>query len=170
MLINPYGAEPVRLAARLADERPRTPAELQEICDDEDVVGGLPPRPADVRQLDELLDAWLTVVDAPDDRARARRLNRLLARYAEHPRLTDHTGTWHLHYRPERVGLARLLATMITVGTALHLTERGMDRLGRCAAPDCRRAYADTSRNGTQRFCCQRCGTREAVRRHRARA
>jgi predicted RNA-binding Zn ribbon-like protein len=60
-----------------------------------------------------------------------------------------------------------MIAALITVGTALHLTGLGMDRLGRCAAEGCSRIYADTSRNGRQRFCSPACANRAAVRRHR---
>ncbi|GGS19861.1 hypothetical protein GCM10010252_69130 [Streptomyces aureoverticillatus] len=56
------------------------------------------------------------------------------------------------------------------MGTALHLTGRGMHRLGRCAVAECDTVFADTSRTGRQRYCSQRCATRDAVRRHRARA
>ncbi|TDT32911.1 CGNR zinc finger domain-containing protein [Naumannella halotolerans] len=168
MLINPYGAEPVRLAVALVRELPTSPAELTEVCLDHGVEVELPATVTDIDRLADFLDSWQSVVDVGEEVQRAARLNDLLARYAEHPRLTDHTGRWHLHYRPDRVGLAHLLSTMITVGTALHLTERGMDRLGRCGASDCDLPFADLSRNGTQRYCSPRCGTREAVRRHRS--
>jgi hypothetical protein len=49
-------------------------------------------------------------------------------------------------------------------------TDHG-SRLGRCAAPDCGLVFFDASRGGTRRWCAmQRCGNREKVRAHRARA
>ncbi len=81
----------------------------------------------------------------------------------------DHDGRWHVHYRADDVSFARLLTAMFSVGTALHLTERGIDRLARCAADDCRQVFADTTRNGRKAYCSPRCNNRSAVRRHRAR-
>ncbi len=52
---------------------------------------------------------------------------------------------------------------------SLHLTERGMHRLARCAAEPCRSVFADVTRNGRQRYCSVRCANRDAVRRYRAR-
>lgn len=116
-----------------------------------------------------LIDAWITVVDAGDVATRVQRLNALLAEHTSHPRVTDHAGTgWHIHYRESGATLTGQLAVLILTGTALHLTTRGMSRLGRCASPDCGAVFADVSRNGRQRYCSPRCGSREAVRRHRA--
>lgn len=170
MHINPYGEEPVRLACELANDPPNSLAQLRSRCAEADlVVEGRPSR-ADLETTLRFLDAWLEVVDAPSDAARAGRLNALLAEHSEHPRLTNHAGDgWHVHYRGRR-SLGSMLAVVVSVGTAMHLTARGMHRLGRCGATDCDRVYADTSRNGQQAYCSPRCGSRSAVRRHRARA
>jgi predicted RNA-binding Zn ribbon-like protein len=74
-----------------------------------------------------------------------------------------------VHYRRDKVSTGRLVATLISTGTALHLAGRGMNRLGRCATGDCGRVYADLSRTGRQRYCSPACANRDAVRRHRAR-
>ncbi|MGD7789058.1 CGNR zinc finger domain-containing protein [Propionibacteriaceae bacterium Y1700] len=170
MHLNPYGEEPVLLAADLSNDPPTTAADLTERCQEAGLHIELPATRADVAAVAELLDDWVGVVDASSERERARLLNAMLATWAEHPRLTDHADGWHLHYRPDRAKLSRILATLISVGTALHLTGRGMGRLGRCGASDCDRVFADVSRNGTQRWCSTRCGNRSAVRRHRAKA
>lgn len=167
MHLNPYGAEPIRLAVDLANDVPTTLPALTERCLDHDLVIDRRTRRRDLDQVRVFLDDWLEVVDAEDPRARAGTLNSLLARYSGHPRLTDHADGWHLHYRADDVGFGDMLATLFSVGTALHLTSRGMDRLGRCAARDCTRVFADTSRGGRQRFCSTRCNNRDAVRRHR---
>nr|WP_202387696.1 CGNR zinc finger domain-containing protein [Nocardioides flavescens] len=126
--------------------------------------------PDDHARCRAVLDAWLEVVDAATPDARARQLNDQLAAATAFPRLTDHDGEgWHLHYRDVDDELPRVLHAVISVGTALHLTTRGMTRLGRCADDSCSRVVVDLSRNGTQRYCSSRCGTRSAVRRHRAR-
>jgi predicted RNA-binding Zn ribbon-like protein len=109
-------------------------------------------------------------VDAPTAAERAERLNALLAAATAHPRLTDHDGSWHLHFRDDDRPPSAIVAAILSAGTALHLVGRGMGRLGRCAADGCGRIYADTSRGGKQRYCSPACANRDAVRRHRARA
>nr|WP_279671977.1 CGNR zinc finger domain-containing protein [Flexivirga meconopsidis] len=44
-----------------------------------------------------------------------------------------------------------------------------MHRLARCAVPECETAFADTTKNGKQRYCSPACANRDAVRRHRSR-
>ncbi len=44
---------------------------------------------------------------------------------------------------------------------ALDLARDGIERVRECAAPDCTYIYADTSRNGSRRWCAmERCGSR----------
>ncbi|YAL82255.1 CGNR zinc finger domain-containing protein [Dermacoccaceae bacterium W4C1] len=170
MYINPYGADPVVLAADLANDPPSDLAELCERCADAGLTMDMPVVPTDLATTTALLQSWLQVVDATEPRRRAELLNRLLAKHSGYPRLTDHDGDgWHLHYRQDGLSLGGVLVTLICVGTAVHLTERGMNRLGRCSAEDCERVFADVSRNGRQQYCSPRCGSRAAVRRHRTR-
>lgn len=132
-------------------------------------------RPGDHARVRVVLDSWLSVVDASEPAQRAELLNAQMAAAAACPQLTDHNGEgWHLHYREDDRDLAQVLASVISVGTALHLTERGMRRLARCAAggtpgDPCRNVVVDITRNGRQRYCSVRCANRDAVRRHRAR-
>lgn len=170
MRINPYGEQPVRLALDLVERPPTTAEELTDRCRQAGVAVPHPATATDLAGTLELLEEWLTVVDAPDEQVRAARLNDLLSTGSAHPRLSDHAGDgWHLHYREDDVPPAAVVRTLVVVGTAMHLSGRGMDRLGRCAAPGCDRAYADLSRTGRQRYCSSRCGNRDAVRRHRSR-
>ncbi|MFJ8580068.1 CGNR zinc finger domain-containing protein [Micromonospora sp. NPDC093277] len=170
MHLNPYGAEPVRLAADLANDPPRSVAELARRCRAAGVVMDMPVRDDDLPVALRLVEEWSEIVDAGSADERAELLNRMLASASTYPRLTDHgDGRWHLHYRDDGVPLSVVLRALISVGTALHLTVRGMDRLGRCALDGCRTIYADLSRNGRQRYCSPRCANRDAVRRHRAR-
>ena len=90
---------------------------------------------------------------APDLDAFAAAVNPLL----EAPRV--HAGRLKPAHSPLRLaafGLASLVA------------ERGLERLGMCAAGDCTAVYADTSARGTRRYCSRTCSTRQNVRRHRA--
>jgi predicted RNA-binding Zn ribbon-like protein len=169
--LNPYGEDPVRLATDLAARPPRTPAELGERCVAAGVVVERLATRADLDELDNFLSRWLVVVDADTSRERAERLNELLAETSAHPRLTDHAGDgWHLHYRDSGLRLGGVVCALISVGTALHLTGRGMNRLHRCALAECHRPFGDFTRGGRQRYCSAACANRDAVRRHRARS
>ncbi|GAB3741065.1 CGNR zinc finger domain-containing protein [Nocardiopsis nanhaiensis] len=171
MHLNPYGQGPLTLAVDLVNRPPADAADLERRCAAMDLLLERAVVAEDLAAVLDFLARWAAVVDASDPHGRAERLNALLIEFSGPPRLTDHAGTgWHLHYRPDRLPAHRQIASLIAVGTALHLTGRGMRRLGRCAAPDCAHAYADFSRNGRQRYCSTTCGNRDAVRRHRARA
>jgi predicted RNA-binding Zn ribbon-like protein len=169
MQLNPYGADAVNLAADFANRRPASAGELAERCRRAGLVIEAPVTAADLDRLLAALDLWQAVVDAEDDHERAASLNRMLAQAASHPRLTDHAGGWHLHYRDTDQALGAVLAALIAVGTALHLAGRGMHRLRRCAVTECAAIFADTSRTGRQRYCSTRCANLDAVRRHRHR-
>jgi len=171
MQLNPYGAGAVELAADLANRRPVTAEELAERCRAAGLVVERPVVPEDLDRTNAALDDWEKVVDAADETERAALLNRMMAEAAAYPRLTDHAGTgWHLHYRDDAQPLGAVLHVLFAVGTAQHLSGRGMHRLSRCEVRECIVIFADTSRTGRQRYCSQRCANRDAVRRHRARA
>ncbi|ANY06480.1 CGNR zinc finger domain-containing protein [Pseudonocardia sp. HH130630-07] len=170
MHINPYGQDPVLLAVDLVNARPSTLDELVARCVRAGLVHDWEPVPEDLTAVLAFLDRWAALVDAGPGAERARLVNALLAEGTGPPRLTDHDGHWHLHHRDDGIGLAAVLHALVAMGTATHVATRGMDRLGRCAAPECDRVYADVSRTGRQRYCSARCGNTDAVRRHRARA
>lgn len=169
MHLNPYGEDPVRLAVDLVLTPPRSAAELGRRCAAAGVVVDAKPTDDDLHATERFLARWLGVVDASTTALRAERLNVLLAQSSAHPRLTDHAADgWHIHYRDADLPLAGVLRALISVGTALHLTGRGMTRLRRCALDECRSPFADFSRGGRQRYCSPGCANRDAVRRHRA--
>ncbi|MDQ3788660.1 MAG: CGNR zinc finger domain-containing protein [Actinomycetota bacterium] len=169
MHLNPYGEEPVRLAIDLVLAPPRSAAELGRRCAAAGVVVDVKPTDDDLREVERFLARWLGVVDATTTEQRAERLNVLLAQSSAYPRLTNHAGDgWHIHYRDADLPLAGVLRALISVGTALHLTGRGMTRLRRCVLDECRSPFADFSRGGRQRYCSPGCANRDAVRRHRA--
>ncbi|WP_032403297.1 CGNR zinc finger domain-containing protein [Rhodococcoides fascians] len=171
MHINPYGEYAVKLGIDLLNTPPTSATELSERCVDAGLVPDWTATDADLTDTLDFLGQWARVVDADTDNERAQALNVLLARAAAYPRLTDHAGDgWHMHYRDPDIALGGVIRALVSVGTALHLTGRGMSRLARCAAADCSLAFADTSRTGTQRYCGTVCSNRDAVRRHRARA
>jgi predicted RNA-binding Zn ribbon-like protein len=175
MHLNPYGEYAVLLAASLAND---WPGDRAGVVDRARAYGMQTPfakaRPSDHGGVRIVIDHWLAVVDESVPRRRADLLNRHLAAAAAYPRLTDHDDEgWHLHYRDEDQALPHVLEAVISVGTALHLTTRGMHRLRRCDAGNdpgdrCRNVVVDVTRNGRQRYCSVRCANRAAVRRHRA--
>jgi len=175
MHLNPYGADAVLLAVNLVTRPANSPQELAERCEESGVESRLVHErrvtAADLAAVRVALAEWLEVVDAKDEQTRVDLVNAMLAKYTEHPRLTNHAGDgWHMHYRPDKVPVGRLVATLISTGTALHLAGRGITRLGRCATDGCDNVYADLSRTGRQRYCSPACANRDAVRRHRARS
>ncbi|HQA79134.1 MAG TPA: CGNR zinc finger domain-containing protein [Propionicimonas sp.] len=170
MHLNPYGEYAVRLAQSLANDWPASRDGVVERTREFGMTMPFPEQPGDHARCRDVLDQWLTVVDAGSAAERAELLNQQMAAVSAYPRLTDHNGEgWHLHYRDVDDDLPVVLHSVFAVGTALHLTTRGISRLGRCASSPCRDVIVDTSRNGTQRYCSPRCASRDAVRRHRAR-
>lgn len=176
MHLNPYGEYAVLLAASLANDWPSERGGIETRIREFGMTMDFSQSPEDHRRTRDVIEDWLTVVDATDPHERARILNAHMAAAAAYPRLTDHNDEgWHLHYRDENQSLPHVLFAVISVGTALHLTTRGMHRLRRCAAGEdrgdpCSAVVVDVTRNGRQRFCSVRCANRAAVRRHRARA
>jgi predicted RNA-binding Zn ribbon-like protein len=168
MQYNPYGQAAVQLMADLANQRPASVPELVDRCRAAGLQVDGSGNNEDLRATWDLIERWCEIVDSADEEQRAEMVNRLMAEGAAYPRMTNHDGHWHLHFRDEGMPLNRVIQAWVSVGTALHLTGRGINRLGRCAAGDCTAIYADTSRTGRQRYCSTRCANRDAVRRHRA--
>ncbi|WP_029068062.1 CGNR zinc finger domain-containing protein [Jonesia quinghaiensis] len=173
MHLNPYGEYAVLLAGSLANGWPTDRAGIVDRTRQYGMTMQFPSHPNDWEKCRTVIDRWLRVVDTPDPQTRAELLNADLAAASAYPRLTDHNGEgWHLHYRDADQSLPHVLAAVISVGTALHLTTRGMHRIARCAASTtthtpCNKVVVDVTRNGRQRYCSVQCANRSAVRRHR---
>jgi predicted RNA-binding Zn ribbon-like protein len=169
--LNPYGEYAVLLAQSLANDWPPDREGVVARTREYGMTLVFARSPDDHAASRRVIDDWLAVVDEADPARRAELLNAQMAAVAAYPRLTDHDDEgWHLHYRDATDGLAHVLRAVVSVGTALHLTTRGMGRLGRCQSDPCTKVVVDVSRNGRQRFCSPRCGSRAAVRRHRSKA
>ncbi|OZF02428.1 hypothetical protein CH302_06755 [Rhodococcus sp. 15-2388-1-1a] len=161
----------MKLGIDLLNSPPTSATELGARCVDAGLVPDWTATDADLLDTLQFLRDWARVVDATTENDRADKLNALLAQASAYPRLTNHADDgWHMHYRDPNIELGGVIRALVSVGTALHLTGRGMSRLDRCAAADCTLAFADTSRTGRQRYCGTVCSNRDAVRRHRARA
>lgn len=108
---------------------------------------------------------------APDSRTAAGMINELVAAAGTTPRLTDHDGyDWHIHYFAPGASVADHLAADGGMALAFFVVAGERERLRRCQAPDCRRAFVDLSRNRSRRYCDSRtCGNRLHVAAYRAR-
>jgi predicted RNA-binding Zn ribbon-like protein len=108
---------------------------------------------------------------ARDARTAAGLINELVAAAGTTPRLTDHDGyDWHVHYFAPGASVADHLAADCGMALAFFVVAGEQERLRRCEAPDCRRAFVDLSRNRSRRYCDSRtCGNRLHVAAYRAR-
>lgn len=128
----------------------------------------------DQRGLEAVLrirDRFAQVFAAPDTPAAVRLLNELVATAGTTPRLTDHDGyDWHVHYFAPGASVADHLAADCGMALAFFVVADERERLRRCEAPDCGRAFVDLSRNRSRRYCDSRtCGNRLHVAAYRAR-
>lgn len=170
MHLNPYGEYAVVLAQSLPNDWPLDRSGVVSRTRDFGMTMPFLEQVGDYDRCRDVVSQRLQVVDAESASDRANLLNKQMAAVSAYPRLTDHNGEgWHLHYRSTDDDLPVVLQSVIAAGTALHLTTRGITRLGRCSSSPCRNVIVDISRNGTQRYCSPRCASRDAVRRHRAR-
>ncbi|MFJ6726868.1 MULTISPECIES: CGNR zinc finger domain-containing protein [unclassified Streptomyces] len=108
---------------------------------------------------------------ASEARVAAGLINELVAAAGTTPRLTDHDGyDWHVHYFAPGASVADHLAADCGMALAFFVVAGEQERLRRCEAPDCRRAFVDLSRNRSRRYCDSRtCGNRLHVAAYRAR-
>jgi len=79
------------------------------------------------------------------------------------PRISWHHKPYHMHFESVEDGCAHWLATTTAMGLAFVLIEYGMERFGVCASSSCQRAFIDTSKNKSKRYCSEACAHRESV-------
>lgn len=99
-------------------------------------------------------------------------LNEALAEAPAVPHLVPSgDGAWQLHHHPKGADFAVAWTSLCAEALATLIGEGQADRVHLCAADDCRKAFVDTTKNGTRRFCSERCQNRvkaAALRRRRA--
>jgi predicted RNA-binding Zn ribbon-like protein len=157
------------LAADLVNTRPRPADPEEKLSGPDAVVALLSPYgldPAPVAELRRVRDALLSAFGAGDMAALAAALNPLLARGAT-LRLLPGAPGWSLRAPTEELSPADRVAVAAATELAALATQRGLDRLGFCAADGCQAVFADTSPRGDRRYCSRTCSTRMNVRRHR---
>ncbi|MFI9581657.1 CGNR zinc finger domain-containing protein [Streptomyces sp. NPDC052236] len=132
-------------------------------------VGDLGPR--DLKAVRGVRARFAEIFAAPDSRTAAALVNKLVAAAGTTPQLTDHDGyDWHVHYFAPGASVADHLAADCGMALAFMVVAGEEERLRRCEAPDCGRAFVDLSRNRSRRYCDSRtCGNRLHVAAYRAR-
>ncbi|MEU3187441.1 CGNR zinc finger domain-containing protein [Streptomyces sp. NPDC006923] len=132
-------------------------------------VGDLGAR--DLRAVHDVRTRFAEVFAAPAARVAADLINQLVAAAGTTPQLTDHDGyDWHVHYFAPGASVADHLAADCGMALAFMVVAGEQERLRRCEAPDCGRAFVDLSRNRSRRYCDSRtCGNRLHVAAYRAR-
>ncbi|OII68155.1 CGNR zinc finger domain-containing protein [Streptomyces sp. CC77] len=132
-------------------------------------VGDLGER--DLQAVRDVRRRFTEVFAAQDARTAARLINQLVAAAGTTPQLTDHDDyDWHVHYFAPGASVADHLAADCGMALAFILVAGERERLRRCEAPDCGRAFVDLSRNRSRRYCDSRtCGNRLHVAAYRAR-
>ncbi|MGW0612429.1 CGNR zinc finger domain-containing protein [Streptomyces sp. NPDC002788] len=125
----------------------------------------------DLSAVRKIRGRFAAVFAASDPRTAAGLINELVAAAGTTPRLTDHDGyDWHVHYFAPGASVADHLAADCGMALAFFVVAGEHERLRRCEAPDCRRAFVDLSRNRSRRYCDSRtCGNRLHVAAYRAR-
>ena len=139
-----------------------------------------PPSVADFRVRDadgfaalaEKLHMLFTALDSGDLDAAASGLNDLLAVTSQETHLAKDDGQWSCTTTPEVRPSSRHWTSICAEALARLVADGHADRAGLCEAEDCRRAYIDTTKNTTRRFCSTVCQNRvkaAELRRRRAR-
>ncbi|AXK32352.1 zf-CGNR multi-domain protein [Streptomyces armeniacus] len=126
---------------------------------------------SDVAAVRSVRERFAQIFAAPDARTASELVNGLVAEAGTTPQLTNHDGyDWHVHYFAPGASVARHLAADGGMALAFIIVAGEQDRLRRCEAPDCPRAFIDLSRNRSRRYCDSRtCGNRLHVAAYRAR-
>lgn len=125
---------------------------------------------APLRDFQHELGVVVDASDAGDETGVVERLNDLLSRYPIRPRISGHdASTWHLHVSDRGASASEVAMAEALFGLTLLVTELGADRLGRCHAAGCGRAFLDLTTNRTRQYCSTRCATRTHVAAFRSR-
>lgn len=98
-------------------------------------------------------------------------VNAMLADSQARPFLARHDEwDWHLHLSDPDAPLADRIAAEASMAFVDLIRADDIDRLRRCAAPDCDDVLVDLSRNRSKRYCdTGNCGNRQHVAAYRAR-
>ncbi len=96
-------------------------------------------------------------------------LNRLLERYPANPHLAEEDGVWRMHHHPAKAGLAPMWSSICAEALARMIGHGHAPRAKLCEDETCARAFIDTSKNRSGRYCSVRCQNRVKVAAYRSR-
>lgn len=146
-------------------------AALDRFVQQHAISGAGPVHAADLPAVHLVRERFCEVFRADTDRHAAELVNTVMAGAGATARLTDHDGhDWHLHFFAPGADLADRLTVESGFAVAVVVAAGERERLRRCEAPDCARAFVDLSRNRSRRYCDSRtCGNRLHVAAYRAR-
>lgn len=143
-----------------------------DACDLHDLLHlyALVDDPVDVAGFAGLADRLRAVFETVEAGERVAQLNDLLASHEPRPFLAAHDGQApHFHYVGEDGTDVERVGASLAMALAHVVVDGGTDRLGSCAADDCRNVFVDRTRNRSQQYCSKTCATRIHVAAHRAR-
>ncbi|MDX6526485.1 MAG: hypothetical protein QOI43_1996 [Gaiellales bacterium] len=127
------------------------------------------PTVSDLSLARALRAALREILGAPADAALAG-ARALVEPVAARVQLVERDGAWALApVAPVRASLHDRLALRAVEELVAISRGPGLERLGRCAAAPCTDAFLDVTKNGSRRFCSQRCSNRTHARLYRAR-
>jgi predicted RNA-binding Zn ribbon-like protein len=143
-------------------EQLQSPADLHAFLRQQGVAVRTPPDAATLEAVRTLRETLRAVWTATPIEAATARLNALFATLRATPQVhTDNTGRVTLMLVS---GADSSLVEQMTLTSAMEmvtlLQQHGAARLRACDAAPCRDVFVDTSRNGTRRFCSERCANR----------
>jgi predicted RNA-binding Zn ribbon-like protein len=122
-----------------------------------------------LRHLRDELTAVFSACSQGDPAVGVDRLNALLISHPVHPVIVPAAGQARRERRPYQLSLSGSgsvsdrFTTGAVMGLATVLTQFGPDRLGRCGLACCTGVFADTSPNGSRRYCSEQCANRANV-------
>ena len=97
-------------------------------------------------------------------------VNAMLREAGALPQLVKHDGwDYHLHATSADAPLADRMAVEAAMALTDVIRSGQLDRLRRCAAPDCDNVHVDLSKNRSRRFCGTTCANRVNVAAYRSR-
>jgi predicted RNA-binding Zn ribbon-like protein len=122
----------------------------------------------DLAGLRHLRDSLRAVFQAGSPAEAVPLLNSMLVRASAVPQLVVSGDGLRLQVAPGARGRAALSARL-PAALAEYIADRGIGRLGTCAALPCQCVFLDRTRARTRRFCCTACNDRAAAQVYRRR-
>lgn len=148
LVVQPDGGERLDTLARILAVDPGSVKQVR----DEHVPGFV--------ALGEQLHSVVADLARGDDDAAATRLNAMLSAHPAHPHLAKEDGRWRMHHHPSDAPPVQMWTSICAEALGRLLAAGHGHRVGVCSDPNCGRAYVDTSRNHTRRFCSTTCQNR----------